>query len=125
MAKTKQVQIIENKGRPEWAVIPYQEYLRLHELDEMTQAMDNFQKNLAQGHEELLPEIYANRLIEGESPIRVWREYRGISQAELARQVGISIPYLSQIEHGGRSPSMKVLKHTAQALELSLDDLVS
>lgn len=125
MAKTKQVQIIENKGKPEWAVIPYQEYLRLHELDEMTQAMDNFQKNLAQGHEELLPEIYANRLIEGESPIRVWREYRGISQAELARQVGISIPYLSQIEHGGRSPSMKVLKHTAQALELSLDDLVS
>ena len=41
----------------------------------------------------------------------------------LADLVGISNPYLSQIEHGLREPSEKVLDAIAQNLELSVEAL--
>jgi len=42
---------------------------------------------------------------------------------QLADLVGISNPYLSQIEHGLREPSEKVLDAIAQNLQLSADTL--
>ena len=42
---------------------------------------------------------------------------------EFAKMVGISNPYLSQIERGLRAPSDAVLKSIAETLELSADDL--
>lgn len=83
-----------------------------------------FKKKLAQGQEELLPSQYAERLILGETAVRVWREYRNLSQAKLAKKIGISIPYLSQIENEARQPSTTVLKKLAAALKTSLDDLI-
>ncbi len=42
---------------------------------------------------------------------------------QLADLVGISNPYLSQIEHGLREPSEKVLDSIAENLQLSADAL--
>lgn len=42
---------------------------------------------------------------------------------QLAELVGISNPYLSQIERGLREPSEKVLEGIARGLELSADTL--
>ena len=50
------------------------------------------------------------------SIIRVLRGERGLSGAQLARDAGISIPYLCQIEKGQRSPSESVLRRLACAL---------
>jgi len=122
--KSIPIQFIENKGKPEWAVLPYEEYLRLRELDEISREVHRFKKALAQGQEELIPQEYADRLIEGENPVRVWRTYRGITQADLAKKVSISVPYLSQIEHEERTASTGVLKKIAKILAVTLDDLV-
>lgn len=124
MRKIKSVQFIKKRGEPEWAVIPYKDFLRFQELEAISRDIEAFKKALAKGKEELIPTKYAERLIAGENPIKVWREYRGMTQAKLAKLIDISIPYLSQIEHGERTPSTEVLKKLAHALKVALDDLV-
>jgi DNA-binding XRE family transcriptional regulator len=120
------IQVIEKNGRPEWAVIPYEVYQRLVEQAEMVQdirAYDEAKKAIEQGEELIASEVtYA--ILDGENPIRVWREYRGLTQQQLAEIAGISVPYLSQIESGKRKGSAKVLRAIAEGLGLSLDDVV-
>jgi transcriptional regulator with XRE-family HTH domain len=53
--------------------------------------------------------------------IRRQRELQELSMRQLADLVGISNPYLSQIERGLREPSEKVLEAIAQNLQLSAD----
>ena len=73
--------------------------------------------------EEGLPIELADRLLAGESPIRVWREYRGLSLAALADQAAIGKGYLSQIENGERTGTIGTIKKLAQALRVEPDDL--
>src|SRR5436190_23963011 len=55
--------------------------------------------------------------------IRRQRELQALSMRQLAELAGISSPYLSQIEHGLREPSERVLEAIAQNLELSAEVL--
>jgi transcriptional regulator with XRE-family HTH domain len=55
--------------------------------------------------------------------IRRQRELQKLSMRQLADLVGISNPYLSQIEHGLREPSEKVLDALARHLEVSAETL--
>jgi transcriptional regulator with XRE-family HTH domain len=55
--------------------------------------------------------------------IRRQRELQELSMRQLADLVGISNPYLSQIERGLREPSEKVLEAIAANLQLSADVL--
>jgi transcriptional regulator with XRE-family HTH domain len=55
--------------------------------------------------------------------IRRQRELQELSLRQLADLVGISNPYLSQIERGLREPSEKVLDAIARSLELSAEGL--
>ena len=74
--------------------------------------------------EELVPAEVVYAVLDSGNPIRVWREHRGLSQAELAAQVGISASYLSQLESGERDGTIEVLQGVAAALGVDLDDLV-
>jgi DNA-binding XRE family transcriptional regulator len=121
------VQIIERNGKPEWAVVPYEVYLRLVEQAEMLQDIhdyDSVKAALEHGDEELVPSQIVYTILDGENPIKVWRDYRGLSQQELAETVGISVPYLSQLETGKRKGSLVVLAKIAKALGVPLDDIV-
>jgi len=120
------VQIIEREGEPEWAVIPYGTYLRLMEDAEMLQDIrdyDEARKAIEDG-ENLVPSEVTYAILDGENPIRIWREHRGLTQQRLAETAGISTPYLSQIESGKRKGTTNVLAALAKALGLSLDDIV-
>jgi transcriptional regulator with XRE-family HTH domain len=55
--------------------------------------------------------------------IRRQRELQKLSMRQLAGLVGISNPYLSQIERGLREPSEKVLDAIARNLEVSAETL--
>jgi DNA-binding XRE family transcriptional regulator len=121
------VQIIEKNGRPEWAVVPYEAYQRLVAEAEMLQDIrdyDEVKLALANGEEELIPGEVTDALLAGENPIRVWREYRGLTQQQVAAEAGISKPYLSQLESEQRKGTVDVLAAVARALNILLDDLV-
>ncbi|HEX6945833.1 MAG TPA: helix-turn-helix transcriptional regulator [Acidimicrobiia bacterium] len=55
--------------------------------------------------------------------IRTQRERANLSLRRLAEKVGISNPYLSQIERGIRKPSAQVLRNLSRALEVSANTL--
>jgi DNA-binding XRE family transcriptional regulator len=121
-------QVIKRNGKPEWAIVPYEDYLQLVEQAEMLQDIrdyDTVTEALKQGNEELIPSEVVYAILDGGNPIRVWREYRGLSQQVLAEGVGISVPYLSQLETGKRKGSLDVLTAVANALHVTLDELVS
>lgn len=121
------VQIIERDGNPEWAVIPYKEYLHLIEEAEMLQDIRDYDlaiEAIEQG-EELIPSEVTYAILDGENPIRVWRKNRGLTQQQLSEAAGISKPYLSQIESGKRTGTTEVLSAIANALNLTIDDVVT
>ncbi|MBM6925084.1 helix-turn-helix domain-containing protein [Pseudoflavonifractor phocaeensis] len=52
--------------------------------------------------------------------IRERRQEKGISQNQLAKMVGISQPYMNQIETGVRNPTLPTLMKICEILEISL-----
>lgn len=72
---------------------------------------------------ETFPEEVAERLVNGEHPVRVFHEYRGLTQTQLAEAAGLKQGYVSQIEAGSRVGTVDVLKRIAEALRLDLDDV--
>lgn len=55
--------------------------------------------------------------------IKSFREHRGWSQAELAAQSDISIPFLSEIERGNKWPFPDTLSKIVEALNIKVHDL--
>ncbi|MEK5163139.1 helix-turn-helix transcriptional regulator [Paenibacillus sp. FSL R5-0527] len=51
------------------------------------------------------------------------RKSKGLTQSELAERVGISRPYLANIERGEYDPSLKVAQLLSQELGKPIDDL--
>lgn len=119
--------IIVTPSGDKMAVVPLEEYERLVEALEDAadiRAYDDIKRKLERGEEELIPAEYANRILDGENKVRVFREYRGISAKELAKSAGIAPAYLSQIENGTRAGTVETFRKLAAALKLSIDDLV-
>ncbi|WP_075289688.1 helix-turn-helix domain-containing protein [Pararhizobium arenae] len=114
-------------GGEELVVLPRADYESLVEMAEMladVAAYDNAKRRIVDGGEVGMPMKFVDRLIDGESPVRVWRDFRGLSGKELASRIGISTAYLSEIETGRKEGSLSVLKAIAVALNVDLDDLI-
>ncbi|OEY66823.1 helix-turn-helix domain-containing protein [Marinobacter sp. X15-166B] len=122
------VQIIEREGKPEYAVLPYDEYLNLLALaEDVRDAADASaaMQELVSGEDEAIPSDVAARLIAGDDhPLKVWREYRGLTQEALGNSANVGKSYISQIEAGSKSGSAKVLRALAEALQVDMDDLM-
>ncbi len=77
----------------------------------------------AEGGESFPAEV-VDRLLAGQNPIRVYRDHRGMTQGALAAAAGIHPVYLSQIERGRRTGSARTLAAIAEALGVTVDDLI-
>ncbi|GAB6163499.1 MAG: XRE family transcriptional regulator [Deltaproteobacteria bacterium] len=121
------VQIIEKNGKPEWAVIPYKEYIKIQELmDDIEDRKDieKYVQAIESGEEQNIPGEVTFAILEGIHPIRAWREYKQITVRELAKRAGITSSYLSQIETGKRNPTIDTLKSIAEALGIDVEILI-
>ena len=119
-------QFIEIEGK-QVVVIPADDYRVLLEKAEMLDdvaAYDRAKAALAAGDDELVPALVANAILDGENPIRVWRQHRDMSQVQLAEAAGISQAYLAQIETGKREGTLSLYRSLAEALVVDLEDLV-
>ncbi len=104
-------------------VLSVEEYDKLIDAADVASA-DRVRRNIEDGTDELVPAEFVNRILDGESPIRVWREFRGLSGKELAGMANISGGYLSEIESGKKEGKVLTLKSIASALKVDLNDLV-
>ncbi len=110
----------------EMVTIPRDEYDRLRAAAEDLadlMAYDRARAALAAGEDELIPAALANRLLNGENPLRVYRDLRGLTQAALADLAGINRVTVAEIETGRKQGSVATLRALAGALGVTLDDL--
>ncbi|MXZ63280.1 MAG: helix-turn-helix transcriptional regulator [Chloroflexi bacterium] len=70
-----------------------------------------------------IPHAAALAIMEGTSPVRAFRDHRGLTLRDLAERADISLSYLSEIEHGRKPGSVAVLTRVADALGTSIDAL--
>ncbi len=120
----EQVQIIRKDGEPEYAVVPYREFERLHEASEMADDVAAYDRAKAAAEIITVPGEVVRRLVAGENPVKVWREHRGLKQSELAERLDVSKGYLSQIESGKKDGAVNLYRKISRALEVSLDELI-
>jgi DNA-binding XRE family transcriptional regulator len=67
-----------------------------------------------------LPEDVLDQLTARQNhPVKIIREHRGMTQAQLAKEAGISRPYLTEIETGKKDGSIRAMKALAEALGVS------
>ena len=121
-------QIIQKDGKAEFAVVPIEEYNRLlvmaEDFDDLV-AYDKAIAELESGEGEAIPAEIVARLVAGdEHPLKVWREFRAMTQAGLADQAGVSQGQVALIEGGKRQGTVDVLRGLARVLSVDLDDLV-
>ena len=120
------VQTINRDGKPEYVVLPWADYQALLEAAEGAidgALLDAFREKLASGEKETISAAVVDTLLAGANPVKVWREYRGLTQDALATLAGISKAYLCQIETGKRGGAIKTLRAIATALGVTVDDL--
>jgi mRNA interferase RelE/StbE len=72
-----------------------------------------------------IPHAVAVRIMEGDNPVRAWREHKGVSLRKLANMADVSPSYLSEIESGRKPGSVDALNRLAGALGTSIDALVA
>ena len=117
--------IVDEAGKPAYAVIPWSEYERLMpEAADAALSDEALYDQAKKEEEELFPAAVLDRLLAGESPVRVYRKYRGLTQKQLAEAAGINAVYLSQIETGKRSGSLRILTVIAEELGVEAGDLI-
>jgi ribosome-binding protein aMBF1 (putative translation factor) len=102
----------------------YEKLLSEAETAQDVTAYDKAKARLASGEDELVPASIANRLLDGENKVRVWREQRAMPAWQLAKQANISASYLSDIQNGKKVGSVAAMKAIAAALKVDLDDLI-
>lgn len=107
----------------EMVTITREEYDRLLEAAEDLADIEAYDRAKAQGGDSI-PDEYVGRILDGESPLRVFRDWRGLTQARLAELSGVNRVQIANIEGGSRTGSVETLKKLVEALGLGVDDLI-
>jgi DNA-binding XRE family transcriptional regulator len=97
------------------------------EAEELQDQLDTAWLKLArveQANEETVPFDVVRRLSEGDAPVTVWREHRGLSRDELATAADIPTALLDAVEGGKDDVPLRKMHAIACALRVDLDDLV-
>jgi DNA-binding XRE family transcriptional regulator len=123
------VQFIKTAGGEELAILPKSEYERLAKLvaDEdigTARVVRDARDKIAAGREVMVPKAVVDRLAAGKNPIRVLREWRAMTQAELAVAIGITQGYLSDLEAGRRKGPVALHQKIGRALGVPIDLLL-
>lgn len=102
-------QTINDSGTPRYAVVPIEDFKRLM---------------VAAGQADpTIPHAVISATVDGASPVRAWREYLGISQADVADRMGISQSAYSQMEASHDRLRKNTRERIAAALCIAADQL--
>jgi DNA-binding XRE family transcriptional regulator len=109
-------------GDPAFAVVPWKDYVRL--APDAAEDAALVQKAEAARDEPRYPHELVKRLIARESALKVFREWRGLSQKDLADKSGVAKAYISQVETGRRRLGRLGARKISAALSVPIDDLL-
>ena len=116
-------QIIYKDDKPEFAVVPWDEYVRVFRPSEDDLDAMAFQQALAHDDGIRFPASVIHRLSDGENPVRVYREHYDLTQEGLGAKVGVTGTYIGTIERGARPLSKKLAMKIASVFKVDADEL--
>ncbi len=102
---------IREEAGQRFAVVPLEQFTALVERAGETDALT------------LPHEVVARHLVEEVPLLRAWREYLGLTQAELAERLAVTQGQVAQWEALGARPRHATLKRVAAALGLHVSQL--
>jgi len=103
-------QIIEDNGQPLFVLVPYAEYVASTSREI--------------GESAVIPLVVSKAAnMEDKSLVRAWREYKGLSQAEMAERMGISRPAYAQLEVKDANLRTTTVHRLAAALGIQWEQL--
>lgn len=111
----------------EVAIVPRAEYERLKAFEQEAEEDAGTARLVVRAKREIadgapvLPMSVVDRLGRSENPIRVLRQFRELTQAELSAGVGITQNYLSDLEAGKRKGPLELHQKIAGFLGVPLD----
>ncbi|PCD04246.1 transcriptional regulator [Sphingomonas spermidinifaciens] len=118
------VQFVEIGGQ-RIAMLPAADYERL--LDAVEDRADTAAAEAAEvrraAGEEYVPLEVVDRLVGGDNPLRVWREYRGLSVMALAERLGCQRQFIYKLERGERTGDVDLWIKLADCLGVAVEDL--
>ena len=97
--------IHDGDGKPAFVVLPYDLFMRRYVHNDG-----------------LIPQSVLSARIDGDSAIKAWRQYFGLSQAVMAEKLGISQPAFAQLENAKR-PRRQSMQKVATALKIGIEQL--
>lgn len=113
-------QVINQGGKPAFVVIPIDEWRRIEAtLEDRIDAAAV--RAFAENRGETFPDSVVASILDGAHPLKAMREYRSMTQAELAKSSGTSAVYISQIERGDRHAGRKLRTKLGKALRVEAD----
>jgi DNA-binding XRE family transcriptional regulator len=101
------IQYIEQNGNPVFAVIPYDEYLKLLPSEDVT----------------IPHEVVSLVIKKGMNLVKAWRTHLGLTQSEIAKKAGITQAALSQMEKTENTLRTATLEKLAKAMNLTVEQL--
>jgi DNA-binding XRE family transcriptional regulator len=107
MSERINYQVIEQDGKPAFAVVPYEEFMALIEGDDPGTP------------HEVVKIMVANDC----SLIAAWRQYKKMSQYEVAQKMGISQPAYAKMEKNTDTLRRTTLSSIAKALDVEVIQL--
>ena len=102
------VQIVRQNGIPVAAVLPWDEFRRLAALDEPKTAG--------------IPQAVVELVTAGNSPVKAWRKFLGLTQEAAAAKIGITQGAYAQIEKA-KSNQTATLRKIAAAFGIEFDQI--
>lgn len=104
-ARTEFQTIKGANGEPAFVVVPYADFVKLYAKEEG-----------------LIPHDVVSATVDGIMPMKAWREYLGLTQAEVAGRLEITQAAFAQLENSTK-PRKSTLRRVAAALGLAFEQL--
>ena len=116
------IQYVEENGEI-FVKMPLLEYQQMQDATDV-QEVDAIIARIRSGVAEAWPSEVVDRLIEGEPPAKVFREWRGLTLQNVVDQAELPLSVVSGIEEGTEDPRLGALSKLADVLKVDVDDLV-
>ncbi|WP_425362811.1 helix-turn-helix domain-containing protein [Candidatus Tisiphia endosymbiont of Hybos culiciformis] len=124
MVNLDNISFIEDSHGKKAVILSIEAYEEIKEKLEELDDLNSYIKVKSENQESFPVSISEKLVLGDESNIKIIREYRGYSLTKLARQLGISEAYLSQIENKKRRGNIDLYKKISQELDIDIDLLI-
>jgi len=124
MINLANISYIEDTDGKKAVIIALDDYKQIQERLEELEDIEDYHK-IKDKKEETFPMDVVEKLVfSEESKIKILRKYRKLSVTALAKNIGVSEPYLSQIENLKRKGNIDLYKKIAISLNVDVDMLI-